>query len=65
MEPDDLPRKPKIDMVIGENLDAISVAELEQRIKLLDSEIERIRTEIAKKQASRNAADAFFSKPVG
>jgi uncharacterized small protein (DUF1192 family) len=47
-------------MVIGENLDAISVAELEQRIQALDSEIVRLKAEIAKKQASRSAADAFF-----
>jgi uncharacterized small protein (DUF1192 family) len=61
MELDDAPKKPA-NMVIGENLDAISVAELEQRIQALDSEISRIKVEIAKKQASRNAADAFFRK---
>lgn len=63
MDLDDIPKKPKAEMVIGENLDAISVAELEQRIKLLDSEMERIRAEIARKQASLRAADAFFTKP--
>ena len=59
MDLDDAPRKPA-NMVIGENLDAISVAELEHRIQALESEIMRLRAEIAKKQASRNAADAFF-----
>ncbi len=59
MDLDDAPKKPT-NMVIGENLDAISVAELEQRIQALDSEIIRLKAEIAKKQASRNAADAFF-----
>jgi uncharacterized small protein (DUF1192 family) len=59
MDLDDAPKKPS-NMVIGENLDAISVAELEQRIQALDSEIIRLKAEIAKKQASRNAADAFF-----
>jgi uncharacterized small protein (DUF1192 family) len=59
MDLDDAPKNPA-NMVIGENLDAISVAELEQRIQALDSEIIRLRAEIAKKQASRNAADAFF-----
>ena len=49
-------------MVIGENLDAISIAELEQRIIALDSEITRIRAEIAKKQSGKAAADAFFKK---
>jgi len=59
MDLDDAPKKPA-NMVIGENLDAISVAELEQRILALDSEILRLKAEIAKKQASRNAAAAFF-----
>ena len=59
MELDDLPKK-KPDLVIGENLDAISVAELEQRIHALESEIQRVRAEIGRKLASRNAADAFF-----
>jgi uncharacterized small protein (DUF1192 family) len=59
MDLDDAPKKPA-NMVIGENLDAISVAELEQRIQALESEIIRLKAEIAKKQASRNAADAFF-----
>ena len=59
MELDDLPKK-KPDLVIGETLDAISVAELEQRIQVLESEIARIRAEITRKQASRSAADAFF-----
>jgi uncharacterized small protein (DUF1192 family) len=59
MDLDDAPKKPA-NMVIGENLDAISVAELEQRVQALESEIVRLKAEIAKKQASRNAADAFF-----
>ena len=59
MDLEDAPKKPA-NMVIGENLDAISVAELEQRIQALESEIIRLKAEIAKKQASRNAADAFF-----
>jgi len=59
MELEDLPKK-KTDMVIGENLDSISVAELEQRVVLLDSEIVRLRAEITKKQASKAAAASFF-----
>ena len=59
MDLEDAPKKPT-NMVIGENLDAISVAELEQRIQALESEIIRLKAEIAKKLASRNAADAFF-----
>ena len=52
--------RPKPIIVIGENLDAVSVTELAQRIQSLESEIARIRVEIAKKQAGRAAADAFF-----
>ena len=59
MDLDDAPKKPA-NMVIGENLDAISVAELEQRIQALDSEIERVKAAITRKQASKSAADAFF-----
>jgi len=59
MDLDDQPRR-KADMVIGENLDAISVAELEHRIAILDSEILRLRNEIAKKKASKAAAASFF-----
>ncbi len=52
--------RPRPSMVIGENLDEISIAELEQRIATLDSEILRIRAEIVKKQAGKAAAAAFF-----
>jgi uncharacterized small protein (DUF1192 family) len=52
--------RPKPNIVIGENLDSISRAELEQRIIDLESEIARIRAEIVKKQAGITAADAFF-----
>ena len=56
---EDLPAK-KIGIVIGENLELLSVSELEQRVEELDSEIVRIKAAIAAKRASKNAADAFF-----
>lgn len=56
---EDLPKKP-VGLVIGENLDLLSVSELEQRIQALDSEIERVKAAITRKQASKSAADAFF-----
>ena len=59
MDLEEAPRK-KPNMVIGENLDDISVAELEQRIVVLDSEINRLRVEIAKKQATKAAAASLF-----
>jgi uncharacterized small protein (DUF1192 family) len=60
MDADDLLPKPKPQMVIGENLDTVSIAELEQRIQILESEIVRVKAEIARKIASKSAADAFF-----
>lgn len=56
---EDLPKR-KVDMVIGENLDAVSEAELAQRITTLKSEILRLEAEISKKQASKTAAASFF-----
>jgi uncharacterized small protein (DUF1192 family) len=56
---EDLPAK-KPDIVIGENLDLLSVSELEQRVQDLESEITRIKSAISSKRASKNAADAFF-----
>jgi uncharacterized small protein (DUF1192 family) len=59
MELDDL-SKPKPVMVIGENLEAASVAELTQRVKDLETEIVRVKVELTRKEASRVAADSFF-----
>jgi uncharacterized small protein (DUF1192 family) len=59
MDIDDLPKK-KPDIVVGENLELMSVAELEHRVTVLESEITRVKAVIAQKQASKNAADAFF-----
>ena len=56
---EDLPQK-KPDIVVGENLDLLSVSELEQRVHALESEIARTRAAVADKQASKHAADAFF-----
>ncbi len=56
---EDLPRK-AAGVTLGENLDLLSVAELEQRVAQLEAEIQRVKTMMAAKQASKNAADAFF-----
>jgi uncharacterized small protein (DUF1192 family) len=56
---EDLPDK-KPGITVGENLDLLSVSELEQRVQALDSEITRVKAAIAAKQASKSAADAFF-----
>ena len=45
---------------IGQNVDALSAAELAERIELLKSEIERLKKAIEARQATRAAADAAF-----
>jgi uncharacterized small protein (DUF1192 family) len=59
MDPEDLPKK-KPEVTIGENLELMSVAELEQRVQALEAEILRVRAIVTSKQASKSAADAFF-----
>ena len=61
-EDDDLPR-PKPSRVAKPVLDLWGVAELEEYIVELRGEIARAEAEIARKQAHRGAADAFFRKP--
>lgn len=56
---EDLPKKPA-GIVIGENLDLLSVAELEQRVQALEAEIVRVKAAAQSKRASKQAADAFF-----
>ncbi|HZL01459.1 MAG TPA: DUF1192 domain-containing protein [Caulobacteraceae bacterium] len=46
-----------------EDLDLFSVSELGERIAALEAEIARARAQIDKKQGSRAAADALFSRP--
>jgi uncharacterized small protein (DUF1192 family) len=59
MEMEDRPR-PKPVLTVGEALDVISLAELQERIVVLEGEIARIKAEITRKQASKAAADSFF-----
>jgi uncharacterized small protein (DUF1192 family) len=58
---DDRPKK-KIAHEIGQDLTLLSVRELGERIGLLKDEIARLEADIAKKQATRSAADQFFKK---
>jgi uncharacterized small protein (DUF1192 family) len=58
---DDRPKK-KIAHEIGQDLTLLSVRELTERIGLLKEEIARLEADIAKKQATRSAADQFFKK---
>jgi uncharacterized small protein (DUF1192 family) len=45
---------------VGQDLSTLSVSELDERIEILEREIERLREARSKKEASRNAASAFF-----
>ncbi len=62
MDSDEILPAKKPDIVIGEDLTLLSVAELEHRIHLLESEIARIRESLAAKQTGKAAADAFFRR---
>ena len=61
IEEDDRPKK-KIAHEIGQDLALLSVEELDDRISLLNDEIARLQAALAKKRASRSAADQFFKK---
>mgnify|MGYP001390861829 FL=1 len=56
---DDRPKK-KLAHEIGQDVSLVSEGELEERIALLQGEIDRLRTEVTKRRASRSAADAVF-----
>jgi uncharacterized small protein (DUF1192 family) len=58
---DDRPKK-RIVHEIGQDLTLLSVAELRERIALLQDEIARLTADLDRKQASRNVADNFFKK---
>lgn len=61
IDDDDRPKK-KIVHEIGQELALLSVGELRDRITLLKEEIARIEADIARKGASKAAADLFFKK---
>ncbi|MCV9909787.1 DUF1192 family protein [Brucella sp. HL-2] len=53
--------KPRDSVVLSEDeLALLSVIEIDQRITLLQSEIERLKAEMLKKGDSRAAAEALF-----
>jgi uncharacterized small protein (DUF1192 family) len=61
MDLDDLlpPKKPG-GAAIGDNLETMSVAELDKRIKDLEAEIARVRVELDRKKRHEEAARALF-----
>ena len=61
IDDEDRPKK-KVSHEIGQELTLLSVEELAARIELLSAEIARLEADMAKKRASRSAADQFFKK---
>ncbi|MBI1867356.1 MAG: DUF1192 domain-containing protein [Methylocystis sp.] len=59
---DNLPRPAPTRHELGQPLDKLSVAELDERIATLRAEIERLQATRAAKAASLTAADMFFKK---
>ncbi|MBL4837035.1 MAG: DUF1192 domain-containing protein [Kordiimonadaceae bacterium] len=62
MDFDDLPTKKAspVTAVEKEDLSSVSLEQLEERIVRLEAEIIRTKNEIKDKNASRDAAEAFF-----
>jgi uncharacterized small protein (DUF1192 family) len=56
------PRKPKQETVLGQDLSAMSVHELEARIADLEAEIVRTKEALRSRTATKSAADAFFKR---
>ena len=54
--------KKKLAHEIGQDLTLLSVEELAARIALLNEEIKRLEADVAKKRATRAAADQFFKR---
>ena len=59
IDDDDRPRK-KVTHEIGQDLSLLSVEELNERIALLTTEVERLQAAATKKRASKDAANNFF-----
>lgn len=58
---DDKPRKAPAHQ-IGQPLDTLSLADLDERIAMLRAEIARIEAARAAKEAAQSSADAFFKR---
>ena len=62
MDWDDQRPKPAKAIAVGDNLQSLSVAELDARIVTLTQEIERVRMELQAKKAHEAAAAAVFKR---
>jgi len=61
LDDDDKPKK-KITHEIGQDVTLLSAGELTDRVALLRDEIARLEVDMAKKRATKSAADSFFKK---
>jgi uncharacterized small protein (DUF1192 family) len=59
---DPTPRKKLADIVLGEEIGALSAHELENRIMRLEEEITRCREAIKARLATKSAAENFFKR---
>ena len=57
---EDTPRPKPPAHEVGQDLSTLSIADLDERIVLLEREILRLREARTRKEASREAASAFF-----
>lgn len=62
MDWDDLKPKPKVSIVIGEELRTLSIADLKERIAACEGEIARLGREIAARETHEAAAARLFKK---
>jgi len=59
---DELPRAKRLTITPGEDISALAVADLRERIDTLKDEIVRAEAMIAHKEDKLGAAEAFFKK---
>jgi uncharacterized small protein (DUF1192 family) len=63
IDPDELPKHKRLkEIVLGEDLYQMSVGDLEERIAVMEGEIARCREAIGARNATKDAAAAFFKK---
>jgi len=62
MDWDEAKQKTAKGIQIGDNLETLSIGELEARITAFEAEIERVRAEITRKKAHEAAAASIFKR---
>ena len=57
---DDLTRPKPAAHDVGQDLSALSISEIDERVEILEREIDRLKEARGRKEASKDAASAFF-----